>query len=114
MRDDRPARCPAGQAGRQKCRRFAWHRGGPPLQASRHGLRGGSRRTGRRGESVNVPLAGPVANAVTRGYHLSAMSGNRARVLADWALNAITPTEATSFGVISAKSVPLDVDNPQA
>jgi NADH dehydrogenase len=63
---------------------------------------------------LNVPLSGPVANAVTRGYHLSAMSGNRTRVLADWALNAITPTEATSFGVISAKSVPLDVNKPQA
>jgi NADH:ubiquinone reductase (H+-translocating) len=62
---------------------------------------------------LNVPLSGPVANAVTRGYHLSAMSGNRTRVLTDWALNAITPTEATSFGVISAKSVPLDVNKPQ-
>ena len=37
---------------------------------------------------LNIPLSGPAANAVTRGYHLSAMSGNRMRVLADWALNA--------------------------
>ena len=63
---------------------------------------------------LNVPLSGPAANAVTRGYHLSAMSGNRMRVLADWALNATTPPEATSFGVISAESVPLDVDKPRA
>jgi len=63
---------------------------------------------------LNVPLSGPAANAVTRGYHLSAMSGNRTRVMADWALNAITPPEATSFGVISARSVPLDVDKPPA
>ena len=63
---------------------------------------------------LNIPLSGPAANAVTRGYHLSAMSGNRMRVLADWALNATTPAEATSFGVISAKSVPLDPDNPRA
>ncbi len=63
---------------------------------------------------LNVPLSGLAANAVTRGYHLSAMAGNRARVLADWTLNAITPPEATSFGVISAKSVPLDVDKPLA
>jgi NADH:ubiquinone reductase (H+-translocating) len=63
---------------------------------------------------LNVPLSGPAANAVTRGYHLSAMSGNRMRVLADWALNATTPQEATSFGMISAESVPLDVDKPRA
>jgi NADH:ubiquinone reductase (H+-translocating) len=63
---------------------------------------------------LNVPLSGPAANAVTRGYHLSAMSGNRMRVLADWVLNGTTPPEATSFGVISASSVPLDVDKPSA
>ena len=40
---------------------------------------------------LDIPLSGPAANAVTRGYHLSAMSGNRVRVLTDWALNAITP-----------------------
>ena len=63
---------------------------------------------------LNIPLSGPAANVVTRGYHLSAMSGNRMRVLADWTLNTVTPPEATSFGVISAESVPLDADNPRA
>jgi NADH:ubiquinone reductase (H+-translocating) len=63
---------------------------------------------------LNVPLSGPAANAVTRGYHLSAMPGNRMRVLADWTLNATTPPEATSLGLISASSVPLDVDKPRA
>jgi NADH:ubiquinone reductase (H+-translocating) len=62
---------------------------------------------------MSIPLSGPAANAVTRGYHLSAMSGNRMRVLTDWALNAVAPPEATSFGVISAESVPLDVDKPR-
>lgn len=61
---------------------------------------------------LNIPLSGPPANAVTRGYHLTAMAGNRIRVLADWALNAITPPEMTSFGLISSESVPLDVDKP--
>ena len=60
---------------------------------------------------LNIPLSGPAANVVTRGYHLSAMSGNRMRVVADWTLNAVTPPEATS---LSAESVPLDVDKPQA
>jgi NADH:quinone reductase (non-electrogenic) len=63
---------------------------------------------------LNIPLSGPAANAVTRSYHLSAMSGNRMRVLADWAVNGATPPEATSFGLISAESVPLDVDKPRA
>ena len=63
---------------------------------------------------LHVPLSGPAANAVTRGYHLSAMSGNRMRVLTDWILNGITSPEATSLDVISAESVPLDVDKPRA
>jgi NADH:ubiquinone reductase (H+-translocating) len=63
---------------------------------------------------LNVPLSGPVASAVTRAYHLGAMSGNRARVLTDWVLNVVTPQEMTSVGVITAKSVPLDVDHPRA
>jgi NADH:ubiquinone reductase (H+-translocating) len=63
---------------------------------------------------MSIPLSGPVANAVTRGYHLSAMCGNRLRVLGDWALNTVTPPEAISFDVISAESVPLDVNKPRA
>jgi NADH dehydrogenase len=62
---------------------------------------------------LHIPLSGPPANAVTRAYHLSAMAGNRARVFTDWALNAVIPPEATSFGVISSESVPLDVDQPR-
>jgi NADH dehydrogenase len=64
-------------------------------------------------DPLNIPLAGPAANVVTRGYHLCAMSGNQMRVLADWTLNAVTPPESTSFGLISASSVPLDVDKPE-
>jgi NADH dehydrogenase len=55
-----------------------------------------------------------LANAITRGYHLTAMSGNRMRVATDWALNAITSPELTSLSVISAESVPLDVNKPRA
>jgi NADH dehydrogenase len=62
---------------------------------------------------LHIPLSGPPANAVTRAYHLYAMPGNRARVPADWALNTLTPPQATSFDVINAKSVPLDVNQPR-
>jgi NADH:ubiquinone reductase (H+-translocating) len=67
-----------------------------------------------RGRLVVDALSGPTANAVTRGYHLLTVSGNRARVLGDWTLNAVTPAEATSFDVVSSESIPLDVDNPRA
>jgi NADH dehydrogenase len=63
---------------------------------------------------MNIPLSGPAANAVTRGYHLTAMAGNRLRVLGDWTLNAVTQPEGISFEVVSAASVPLDPDHPRA
>mgnify|MGYP001199996791 CR=1 FL=1 len=63
---------------------------------------------------LHIPLSGPPAGVVTRGYHLTAMSGNRMRVLTDWTLNAITPPEPTSLEVISAPSIPLDVNEPRA
>jgi NADH:ubiquinone reductase (H+-translocating) len=63
---------------------------------------------------LHIPLSGPPASALTRAYHLDSMSGNRMRVLADWALNAVTPAEATSLGLVSAESVPLDPDHPRA
>ncbi len=62
---------------------------------------------------LNIPLSGPPANVVTRAYHLWSMPGNRTRVVADWALNALTPPEATSFDLVSSESVPLDVDKPR-
>jgi NADH dehydrogenase len=63
---------------------------------------------------LNIPLSGPAAKVVTSGYHLITIAGNRARVLADWSLNAITPAEVTSFGVIGPGSVPLDPDQPRS
>ena len=62
---------------------------------------------------MNIPLSGPAANAITRGYHLTAMAGNRLRVLGDWTLNAVTRPEGISFEVVSAKSVPLDPNKPR-
>ncbi|HEY0937324.1 MAG TPA: NAD(P)/FAD-dependent oxidoreductase [Trebonia sp.] len=62
---------------------------------------------------LRIPLSGPLANAVTRGYHLTAMAGNRGRVLGDWAQNAVMPAQSASFGLVDAKSVPLDPDHPR-
>ncbi|MYS48111.1 FAD-dependent oxidoreductase, partial [Streptomyces sp. SID5998] len=48
---------------------------------------------------LGVPLSGLAAGAVTRGYHLAAMPGNRVRVAADWLLNAVLPRQAVQLGL---------------
>jgi NADH:ubiquinone reductase (H+-translocating) len=63
---------------------------------------------------LHIPLSGPPANAVTRAYHVGVMAGNRPRVVTDWALNVISPPPPKSLELVSAASVPLDVDRPRA
>ncbi|GAA4893652.1 NAD(P)/FAD-dependent oxidoreductase [Streptomyces coeruleoprunus] len=62
---------------------------------------------------LGVPLSGPVAGAVTRGYHLAAMPGNRIRVAADWLLDAALPRQAVQLGLVRSWQVPLDTDTPE-
>jgi len=63
---------------------------------------------------VGIPLSGLVAKAVTRGYHLLSMPGNRVRVAADWLLDAVLPRQGVQLGLVSAQAVPLDSASPQA
>lgn len=58
-------------------------------------------------------LSGPVAGAVTRGYHLAAMPGNRVRVAADWALDAVLPRQSVQLGLVRSYNVPLDTASPE-
>ncbi|MFD7921061.1 NAD(P)/FAD-dependent oxidoreductase [Streptomyces sp. NPDC059740] len=62
---------------------------------------------------LHVPLSGPLANAVTRGYHLAAMPGNRVRVGADWLLDAVLPRQAVQLGLVRSGSVPIDSPTPE-
>ncbi|WP_369201241.1 NAD(P)/FAD-dependent oxidoreductase [Streptomyces sp. PU-14G] len=62
---------------------------------------------------LRVPLSGPLANLVTRGYHLASMPGNRVRVLADWALDAVLPRQAAQLGLVRSWSVPLESSSPE-
>ena len=62
---------------------------------------------------LGVPLPGPLAGAVTRGYHLAAMPGNRGRVAADWLLDAVLPRQAVQLGLVRSWSVPLDTSSPE-
>jgi NADH dehydrogenase len=57
---------------------------------------------------LGVPLSGIAAAAVTRGYHLLAMPGNRIRVAADWLLDAVLPRQAVQLGLVRSWAVPLD------
>ncbi|QOC92458.1 NAD(P)/FAD-dependent oxidoreductase [Micromonospora craniellae] len=62
---------------------------------------------------LKVPLSGLPAKAVTRGYHLLAMPGNRARVSVDWLLDAALPRSAVQLGLIPADAVPLESESPE-
>jgi NADH dehydrogenase len=57
---------------------------------------------------LGVPLAGLPAKAVTRGYHLLSIPGNRARVGSDWLLDALLPRQAVQTGLVTPAAVPLD------
>ncbi|MFB6603665.1 hypothetical protein ACFCXR_17450 [Streptomyces noursei] len=61
----------------------------------------------------HIPLSGPLAAALTRGYHLLAMPGNRTRVAADWTLDALLPRQGVQFGLVRSWAVPLAADSPE-
>jgi NADH dehydrogenase len=62
---------------------------------------------------LQVPLSGLAAKTVTRGYHLLAMPGNRARVGADWLLDAALSRPAVQHGLVPANAVPLESASPE-
>jgi NADH dehydrogenase len=62
---------------------------------------------------LKVPLAGLPAKAVTRGYHLFAMPGNRVRTVADWLLDAVLPRQTVQLGLVRANAVPLETAAPE-
>ncbi|WP_086710943.1 NAD(P)/FAD-dependent oxidoreductase [Streptomyces antimycoticus] len=62
---------------------------------------------------LHIPLSGPIANAVSRGYHLMAMPGNRVRVATDWLLDTVLPRQAVQLGMVPPWAVPLDTASPE-
>jgi NADH:ubiquinone reductase (H+-translocating) len=62
---------------------------------------------------LQIPLAGLPAKAVTRGYHLLSMPGNRVRTAAEWALDAVLPRETSELGLVRSGAVPLDSPSPE-
>jgi NADH dehydrogenase len=63
---------------------------------------------------LRIPLAGLPAKAVTRGYHLLSMPGNRIRTATDWTLGAILPRETAELELVRSGAVPLDTSSPEA
>ncbi|HTI21758.1 MAG TPA: NAD(P)/FAD-dependent oxidoreductase [Kutzneria sp.] len=61
---------------------------------------------------LGIPLSGLPAAAVTRGYHLAAMPGNRARTLIDWGVDAVFGRQTVQLGLVRGDDVPLDTDRP--
>jgi NADH dehydrogenase len=57
---------------------------------------------------LSVSLSGPVAAAVTLGYHLLALPANRPRVIADWVLGAVEARQPVQLGVVEPTDVPLE------
>jgi len=56
-----------------------------------------------------LPLTGPAAKAVTKGYHLYALpaTGNRLRVAADWAINMVNRPIAAQLGLVDPAAAQL-------
>lgn len=61
---------------------------------------------------LHVPLSGLPAKIVTRGYHLAAMPGNRARTAWDWFADAVFGRQTMQLGLIRSAAVPLDTRPP--
>jgi NADH dehydrogenase len=59
-------------------------------------------------DPLHIPLSGPPAKAVTRGYHLLALPGNRTRTASDWAINTVMPPRAVQLGLVDADRVRLE------
>jgi|tagenome__1003787_1003787.scaffolds.fasta_scaffold20949178_3 NADH dehydrogenase len=62
---------------------------------------------------LGVPLSGPVARLVTRGYHVSALPANRLRTVTDWAFAAVGSRPPVELGLVTDAAVPLDTGAPQ-
>jgi NADH:ubiquinone reductase (H+-translocating) len=64
-------------------------------------------------DPLGVRLSGLPAKAVTRGYHLLSMPGNRARVATGWALDTVFSRQLVQLGLVRSGAVPLTAGTPE-
>ncbi|MBB2909871.1 NADH dehydrogenase [Streptosporangium becharense] len=57
---------------------------------------------------LGVPLSGLPAKVVTRGYHLLAVPGGRARIAGNWLLDTLLPRQTVQLDLVRGSAVPLD------
>lgn len=62
---------------------------------------------------LQTPMSGLPAKAIMRGYHLLTLPSNRARVVADWMLDAVLERQAVQLNLVSADAVPLESASPE-
>lgn len=62
---------------------------------------------------LHLPLSGPLARVVARGYHLAALPTNRLRTAADWLFTATGRRQGIQLGLVPRPAVPLDTDAPE-
>jgi len=52
---------------------------------------------------LQIPISGPLANVITRGYHLYALPANRLRVTTDWLNDIIEHRQFVQLGLIPSQ-----------
>jgi NADH dehydrogenase len=62
---------------------------------------------------LGVPLSGFAAKVVTRGYHLLAVPGGRARIAGNWLLDAVLPRQTVQLDLVHGQAVPLAGTTPE-
>ena len=53
---------------------------------------------------LHIPISGPLANILTRAYHLYALPANRLRVATDWSSNIIEHRQFVQLGLIPSEN----------
>ncbi|GAB3665876.1 hypothetical protein GCM10027589_30730 [Actinocorallia lasiicapitis] len=64
-------------------------------------------------DPLHIPLSGLPAKAVTRGYHLLSLPGNRLRTALDWLTDALLPRQSVQLGLVRSPQVPLETSSPE-
>lgn len=62
---------------------------------------------------LGIPMSGLLAKAVTRGYHLFDLPGNRLWTAASWLLDAVAGRSPVRLGLVQREEVPLEVTAPR-
>lgn len=58
-------------------------------------------------DPFHIPLSGPLAKILARGYHLAALPAGKLRVAFDWLADALTSRQLVQFGLVSETGVSL-------